>query len=1087
MSDETPRCVTADRNLLFGILALQMDFISSDQLVAAVNAWVLDKVKPLSQHLLEQNTLTADECSVLEPLVTKHLEKHQNNPEKSLATLTLSGSTVQTLARISDLDLETSLGHLGKSSRPDDRLRAHHATSAGMPTFAGERFRILRPHRAGGVGEVFVAHDLELHREVALKQIQERHADDPESRARFMLEAEITGQLEHPGVVPIYGLGRYPDGRPFYAMRFIKGDSFSQAIELFHDSKAFGFQGLEFRKLLQRFVDVCNVIAYANSRGVLHRDLKPSNVMLGPYGETLIVDWGLAKAVGQPDQSASGQTACPAHQRTDAAMTQVGAAVGTPAYMSPEQAAGKLELLGPASDVYSLGATLYKVLTGHAPIEGSDISTSLLRVQCGDFPRPRLINTAVPRALEAVCLKAMAQQPADRYPSGRELAEDIQRWLADEAIQAYVEPWQDRTRRWSRRHRTLMTGLAAALMVALGGMSIGLVWQTAASRRERDLRDQADVQRERASEAERVARANELEARSQAALAQTEGRRAEKSADEARAVLDFFQTKVLAAARPLGQKGGLGRETTIRQALDAAGPQIAKAFVDQPAVEAAIRHTLGQTYFYLGDYPHAIEQHERARAMRRSLLGPTHPDTLLSMNSLATAYTSAGRLTEGIGLHEETLKQQKSVLGVDHPDTLHSMNNLAEAYRQAGRLDEALTLHEETWKRQKLKFGRDDPESLRSANNLADAYRQAHRLDEAIQLHKETLNLRKARLGPEHPETLSSMNNLAISYLEADRVAEGSPLLEDVLRIKKARLGPSHPSTLNSMTNLATLYEDTGRRPEAIQMFEEALKIQKQILATDHRVVLENMANLALANSNDGRPAAAVALYEEVLKRQKSKLGPDRRQTLKSMNDLAAAYRAAGRLDEGVRLAEEALNRRKAKLGLEDADTTDSMTTLALLQIAKKQYGSAETVLTEATALVSKRKGATPAAKANMQMLLGDCLLLEGKFARAESELRACLAVKDKVASDAWRTSWTRSLLGSALAGLKKYALAEPLLVSGYEGMVAREKQIPVPEHVLMTEAGERLVALYIAWDKNDKAEEWRRRLHNAPAATASK
>ena len=213
---------------------------------------------------------------------------------------------------------------------------------------------------------------------------------------------------------------------------------------------------------------------------------------------------------------------------------------------------------------------------------------------------------------------------------------------------------------WARRHRTLMTGLGAAVVVAIVGMFIGLLLQTAASRRERDLHHQADVERQRASEAEQVARANEVHARAQEALAQTEGQRAKRLADEARAVLDFFQTKVLAATRPLGQKGGLGKDTTVREALDVAEPQIAKAFAKQPAVEAAIRYTLGQTYYYLGDYRHAIEQHERARAIRQSVLGPTHPDTLLSMNSLATAFCSAGRLTESISLHEEALKLQKA-------------------------------------------------------------------------------------------------------------------------------------------------------------------------------------------------------------------------------------------------------------------------------------------------------------------------------------------------------------------------------------------------------------------------------------------
>ena len=206
-----------------------------------------------------------------------------------------------------------------------------------------------------------------MHREVALKEIQEQHADNPHSRGRFVREAEITGGLEHPGIVPVYGLGQYDDGRPYYAMRFIQGDNFQEAIRRFHAAdkpgRDPGERSLALRGLLRRFLDSCNAVAYAHSRGVLHRDVKPSNIMLGKYGETLVVDWGLAKPVGRPqaDGEALEATLRPSSGSGTAA-TEMGAALGTPAYMSPEQAAGRLGLLGPASDIYSLGATLYVVL-----------------------------------------------------------------------------------------------------------------------------------------------------------------------------------------------------------------------------------------------------------------------------------------------------------------------------------------------------------------------------------------------------------------------------------------------------------------------------------------------------------------------------------------------------------------------------------------------------------------------------------------------------------------------------------------------------------------------------------------------------
>ena len=314
--------------------------------------------------------------------------------------------------------------------------------SVGGSTSDGQRFRLLRPHARGGLGEVFVALDAELHREVALKQILEKHADDPVSRQRFVVEAEITGGLEHPGVVPVYGLGTYGGGRPYYAMRFIKGDSLKEAIEHFHGDDTLkndpGRRSLELRKLLRRFLDVCNAIDYAHSRGVIHRDFKPANIILGKHGETLVVDWGLAKVVGRADPSVGEQTIAPSS--SGSSETLPGSALGTPAYMSPEQAGGELDRLGPRSDVYSLGATLYCLLTGKPPFEGDDIGEILRRVQAGDVRAPREVDPALDQALEAVCLKAMATKPADRYAACRALAEDIERWMADEPVSAWREP-----------------------------------------------------------------------------------------------------------------------------------------------------------------------------------------------------------------------------------------------------------------------------------------------------------------------------------------------------------------------------------------------------------------------------------------------------------------------------------------------------------------------------------------------------------------------------------------------------------------------------------------------------------------------
>jgi serine/threonine-protein kinase len=478
--------IAADRNLLFGLLALQVGLIDQGQLVAAFQAWTRDKLRPLADHLVACGGLDAADRSAVEALVARHLTRHGDDVEKSLAAVPAGRTARASLASLGDPDIEGTLGRVASAhgvTEADDPDRtagySHDATAAN-----GQRFRVLRPHSRGGLGAVFVALDSELNREVALKQILDKHADDPVSRQRFLLEAEVTGRLEHPGIVPVYGLGSYADGRPYYAMRFIRGESLKGAIDRFHADEGLkkepGRRSLELRKLLRRFTDVCNAIDYAHSRGVLHRDIKPANIVLGKHGETLVVDWGLARARGHADSGAEERTLVPS-SASGSTETLPGSALGTPAYISPEQACGDLDRLGPRSDVYSLGATLYCLLTGKPPLEGDDVGEMLRRVQSGEIPAPRQIDPSIDRALEAVCLKAMAVESNDRHATAHALAEDVERWMADEPVSAWREPASRRVLRWLTRHRTGMTAAGVALLVALAGTAAVLAVQTSAN------------------------------------------------------------------------------------------------------------------------------------------------------------------------------------------------------------------------------------------------------------------------------------------------------------------------------------------------------------------------------------------------------------------------------------------------------------------------------------------------------------------------------------------------------------------------------------------------------------------------------
>jgi serine/threonine-protein kinase len=337
-----------DRNLLYGVLAVQLGFVTRDQLIASTSRWVLDKEQPLGEVFIRQGLISRAEGQVIDGVVQKQFERDGAKAKPGPQLLEVYGELSETLKNLIDSTIHDSIELETVASVSDDP----YSTTPPAVAAAGEsknRYTILRTHQRGGLGCVSIALDEELNREIALKEILPAHADHEENRTRFIREAEITGALEHPGIVPVYSLGQFADGRPYYAMRFVRGINLQHAIEDYHkDSSRSAEKQLAFRQLLSRIVDVCQALEYAHSRGVIHRDIKPGNIMLGDYGETLLVDWGLAKTLKdgyQTDES----TMPPVYttERASSTHTQVGRVVGTPPYMSPEQAAGRLDSLDP--------------------------------------------------------------------------------------------------------------------------------------------------------------------------------------------------------------------------------------------------------------------------------------------------------------------------------------------------------------------------------------------------------------------------------------------------------------------------------------------------------------------------------------------------------------------------------------------------------------------------------------------------------------------------------------------------------------------------------------------------------------------
>jgi serine/threonine-protein kinase len=490
-----------DRNLLFGVLALQADLIDSARFAEACAAWAARKDTSLANLLVERGWLTPTDRADIEKVLQRKLAKHHGDARSGLAEVT-TRAVRESLIDIRDPDI-----HLSLAGTTTPGFGPIHLTTSYVPESFG-RYTFTRLHATGGIGQVWLARDGSLERDVALKELRPDQEAPPAVVARFMKEARITGQLEHPGIVPIYEVGQRPgDQGPFYTMRFVRGRTLSTAAANYHRRRGEGEAGvLELRKLLADFVGVCNTIAYAHSRGVLHRDLKPGNVVLGDYGEVIVLDWGLAKLMrdeggGMRDekrQAVSGTVSSLIPPPSSLGETVAGQVLGTPAYMSPEQAEGRLDRLGPATDVYGLGAILYVILAGRPPFASEDKSTVLEQVIHEAPVRPRTIVADVPAALEAVCLKALAKQPANRYASAAELAAEVQRWLADEPVSAYRESWTVRAARWARRRRTLVVSTAVFLLCAVIALAVSttLIWQE--QKQTAEQKENAEEQRDRA-------------------------------------------------------------------------------------------------------------------------------------------------------------------------------------------------------------------------------------------------------------------------------------------------------------------------------------------------------------------------------------------------------------------------------------------------------------------------------------------------------------------------------------------------------------------------------------------------------------
>ncbi len=473
-----------EEQIQVGLVAVQEGLITDAVFLSAVGEWLKDNLRSLDEVLLAQDSLSVENKKAIVDLFGANTPKYAD-PTREEPRREISNEDID---KIRPLLNELSRFEAEELKGVEPTAPYVHAVDTPEPTNKnrGERnrFRIIKAHKKGGLGVIFIAQDLQLNRTVALKQILGVHAISGLMQEKFYQEAEVTGQLEHPGIVPIYALGVDDLGKPFYAMRFVSGVDFLQRIREFHaanDSSFGSLDGIPLRQLLRRFLDVCNAIEFAHSRGVLHRDLKPANIMLGSHGETLVVDWGLAKVLSNDvvGLSEKKENADPSQSRIWLSgltgQTKMGDFAGTVAYSAPEQLTGQISRLCPQSDVFSLGAILYELLTGVATVTGRDeklgmaefVAQVFERIKDGLVPLPSSIHSGVPKPLEAICCKAMSFAIADRYASARELSADVERWLADERVLAYEgrEPLIEQAGRLLRRHRSWTVAIGTSLVL----------------------------------------------------------------------------------------------------------------------------------------------------------------------------------------------------------------------------------------------------------------------------------------------------------------------------------------------------------------------------------------------------------------------------------------------------------------------------------------------------------------------------------------------------------------------------------------------------------------------------------------------
>ena len=721
------------------------------------------------------------------------------------------------------------------------------------------RYRLLDKIGEGGMGEVWLAEQREpVRRRVAVKVVK-AGMNTREVIARFESERQALALMDHPAIAKVFDAGTTPLGAPYFVMEYVAGVPITDYCDQHNHNT---------RDRLELFLRVCEGVQHAHQKAIIHRDLKPSNILVTEVDgkpAPKIIDFGVAKALTHKLSA-------------DTMYTRVGTLIGTPEYMSPEQALSSGEDIDTRTDVYSLGVIFYELLAGTPPIELRKIAFDefLRRLRQEDAPKPstkirtqaRDTSTAVARQrqtepqalarqlqgeLDSIALKALEKDRGRRYGSPADFGADIGRYLRNEPVLAVPPSLGYRAGKFARRYRGPLATAAAFALVLIAATAVSIRQSIRANREA------------------------------------VQARRAEASAQ---AVNNFLQNDLLAQASSSNQSGLGSRpdpDLKVRTALDRAAASIEGKFDKQPEVEAGIRFTMGQTYTDLGQYPEARKQLERAVELYRQSLGAENPKTLLAETRLASVAVLQGKYAEAESILTPLLEIQHRVLGPEDPDTLLSMTILGNVYTHQGKYVRAEPLDNQILNARRRVLGPENPDTLKSLNNLAGVYDRERKYAQAEALFSQLVEIRRRVAGPEHPDTLLAESNLAAVYGHEGSYGRAQALEEQVLEMQRRVLGPDHPDTLRTMVSLALVYDHQGKYAQAEALNSQILEIRRRLLGPEHQDTLMSMNNLATNYAEEGKYAQAVTTFREVLEVQRRVLGPTHPDTFISMNNIAEA------------------------------------------------------------------------------------------------------------------------------------------------------------------------------------------------------